>query len=157
MTAKSVTVAVAVGITLGVIATPAPDAPEPKVQFKFIKGPSHTKTVTKEVPGPAVVMEWPASCKNALTFMEQGTKQANSLYNHTKVYFDYIDSVQRSQLDNPISVSQVAVWLYDHKSRVRNDMQDMSYTTSDLEIALNACMKAIDKAEQDAQHAASRD
>lgn len=149
MTAKSVTIAVAAGIVLGVVATPS-HAPKETVKFKFIHGPTVTKTVTKEVASPPVVMDWPASCKNALTFMEQGTKRANTLYNHTKVYFDYIDSVQRSYLDNPISVSEVAVWLSDHKAKVRSDMQNLSYDTQDLRVALDACQKAIDKAEQDA-------
>lgn len=153
MSAKTGFVLVAAGVALGVIATPAHN-PDPQVKIKFIHGP--TKYITKKVPGktvtsPPIVMDWPLSCDNALSAMKSGTHKANAIYNNAKVYFDYINKVQVSQLDNPISVSQVAQWFSDHKEKIRSSMQDLSYDASTLDVSLEACNKAIKETEKDAQ------
>jgi hypothetical protein len=160
MDAKKTVVILAVGIALGVITTPSPDAPDPVTKFKFIHGP--TKYITKKVPGkvvtPApVVMDWPASCNNALISMKSGTHKANSLYNNARDYFVYIDKVQVSRLDNPVSTSEVLQWLASRKEKVRSNMQDLSYDVAALETSLAGCQKSIEAAQQDAARTAAGD
>jgi hypothetical protein len=160
MEAKKAVVILAVGVALGVITTPSPDPPDPITKFKFIKGP--TKYITKKVPEkvitqPPVVMDWPASCNNALTTMKSGTHKANSIYNSARDYFIYIDKVQVSRLDSPVDTSAVLEWLASRKEKVRGNMQDLAYDVSDLESSLAACQKSIQKAQEDARRTVAGD
>lgn len=162
MNKKVIVASVAAGVALGIIATPAPDAPKPetRTEVKFIHGP--TKYITKKVPEKVitekygVVVPMPSSCQIVIDHLASGAKESNGVYNNAKTFFEYIDHVQLREIQDPSADAKIESWLADRKEKVRENMQSLAEDVERLQTSWVACQKAVKEAQQDAENTASR-
>src|SRR5687768_8034223 len=90
------------GVMLGVLATPAPEPPEPKVRVLTIKTPP--KIISKkEVVTEYKVHPIPETCETSLDYTGLSTDESNDVYNRVQKFFNHLDTVTARKIEDPLA------------------------------------------------------
>ena len=138
---------ISVGVVAGVVLTPAPDSPEPKVKHEVHVVKLPPKIITKKVEGKTKYKThpMPETCETALDYIKLANEVSNDIHNKSVKYFTYIDKITVRRMSQYDTENKTVEWLANHEAEMDKVLIDLLTVNDRAENAWNQCVSDVER------------